>query len=147
MIQSFGATDFVDRNSPAVSQELVALGPFKAVLAAADSAPDQLVLGSVLAAQGGGSFLSTMGLRQGVTLPPGVRGHFAQFIDDFLDSKNEGFTKWVWWDYLENALQSRKLQLLPVRVLGGLSHVQAAWDLLKQGSVSGQRLVITPDLK
>jgi hypothetical protein len=147
MVQSFGATHFVDRHSPAVSQELVALGPFKAVLAAADSAPDQLVLGSVLAAQGGGSFLSTMGLRQGVTLPPGVSGQFAQFIDDYLDSKNEEFTKWVWWNYLENALQSRKLQLLPVRVLGGLSHVQAAWDLLKRGSVSGQRLVITPDLE
>jgi hypothetical protein len=140
MVQSFGATHFVDRKSPAVVQELVLLGPFKTVLAAADSAPDQLVLGSVLAAQGGGSFLSTMGLRQGVTLPPGVRGLFAQYVDDYLDPKNEGFTRWVWWEYLENALQSGRLRLLPVRVLGGLSHVQAAWDLLKEGRVSGQRL-------
>jgi hypothetical protein len=88
-----------------------------------------------------------MGLRQGVTLPPGVSGKFAQFIDDYLDSKNREFTEWLWWDYLENALQSGKLQLLPVRVIGGLSQVQTAWDLLKQGAVSGQRLLITPDLE
>ncbi|EEU33606.1 uncharacterized protein NECHADRAFT_17739, partial [Fusarium vanettenii 77-13-4] len=130
LVQSFGATHFVDRKSPEVSQELVALGPFKAVLAAADSARDQVVIAWILAAQGGGSFLSTMGLRQGVTLPPGVSGHFSQFIDDYLDPKNQEFTKWLWWQYLENALQSRKLKLLPVRVAGGLSQVQAAWDLL-----------------
>ncbi|KAH6870896.1 chaperonin 10-like protein [Thelonectria olida] len=147
LAQSFGAAHFVDRKSPGVSQELVALGPYNAVLAAADSAHDQVVIGSILAAQGGGSFLSTMGLRQGVTLPPGVSGHFSQFIDDYLDPKNGEFTKWLWWQYMENALQSRKLQLLPVRVVGGLSQVQAAWDLLKQGKVSGQRLVITPNLE
>ena len=144
LVQSFGATHFVDRNSPGVSQDLVALGPFRATLAAADSAQDQVVLGLVLAAQGGGSFLTTMGVRQGVSLPSGVSGKFAQFIDDYLDSKNGEFTKWLWWQYLENALQSGNLQLLPVRVVGGLAQVQTAWDLLKRGTVSGQRLLITP---
>jgi NADPH:quinone reductase-like Zn-dependent oxidoreductase len=147
LVQSFGATHFVDRKSPGVSQELITLGPFKATLAAADSAHDQVVLGSVLAAQGGGSFLTTMGLRPGVTLPPGVSGRFSQFIDDYLDSKNREFTQWLWWQYLENALQSGNLQLLPVRVVGGLSQVQTAWDLLKQGAVSGQRLLIMPTLE
>jgi NADPH:quinone reductase-like Zn-dependent oxidoreductase len=144
LVQSLGAAHFVDRKSPTVSQELVALGPFKATLAAADAAQDQVVLGSVLASQGGGSFLSTMGMRPGVTLPQGVTGLFAQYIDDYLDPRNAEFTQWLWWDYLENALQSGKLQLLPVRTVGGLTQVQEAWDLLKQGSVSGQRLVITP---
>jgi NADPH:quinone reductase-like Zn-dependent oxidoreductase len=147
LVQSFGAAHFVDRESPGTLQELIALGPFKAVLAAADSALDQGVIAAILAAHGGGSFLSTMGLRPGVTLPPGVSGHFAQFIDDYLDPKNGEFTKWLWWQYLENALQSEKLKLLPVRVIGGLSQVQAAWDLLKQGKVSGQRLVIVPNLE
>ncbi|WKT54077.1 Polyketide synthase, enoylreductase domain [Fusarium oxysporum f. sp. vasinfectum] len=147
LVQSFGAAHFVDRESPGTLQELVALGPFKAVLAAADTAQDQGVIAAILATHGGGSFLSTMGLRPGVTLPPGVSGHFAQFIDDYLDPKNGEFTKWLWWQYLENTLQSGKLKLLPVRVVGGLSQVQAAWDLLKQGKVSGQRLVIVPNLE
>jgi NADPH:quinone reductase-like Zn-dependent oxidoreductase len=145
LVRSFGAVHFVDRKSPSASQELVAHGPFHAVLAASDSAQDQVVIGNVLAAQGGGSFLSTMGLRQGVTLPPGVSGHFAQFLDDYLDPKNEAFTKWLWWQYLETAIVSGKLIMLPVRVLGGLSKVQTAWDLLHEGKVSGQRLVIVPD--
>ncbi|PNP73417.1 hypothetical protein FNYG_13244 [Fusarium nygamai] len=147
LVQSFGAAHFVDRASPGTLQELIALGPFKAVLAAADTAQDQEVIAAMLAAHGGGSFLSTMGLRPGVTLPPGVSGHFAQFIDDYLDPENREFTKWLWWQYLENALQSEKLKLLPVRVVGGLSQVQVAWDLLKQGKVSGQRLVIVPNLE
>jgi NADPH:quinone reductase-like Zn-dependent oxidoreductase len=145
LVRSFGVRDFVDRKSHTVVEDLTALGPFKAVLAAADSAPDQLVLGSVLAAQGGGSFLSTMGLRQGVTLPPGVIGMFRQYLDDYLDPKNVEFTKWLWWDYLEKALQSKKLEVVPIRTLGGLSKVQEAWDLLMHGAVSGQRLIITPD--
>ncbi|KAH7169751.1 uncharacterized protein B0J16DRAFT_376652 [Fusarium flagelliforme] len=131
LVQSFGAAHFVDRESPGTLQELIALGPFKAVLAAADTAQDQEVVAAMLAAHGGGSFLSTMGLRPGVTLPPG----------------NGEFTKWLWWQYLENALQSEKLKLLPVQVVGGLSQVQAAWNLLKQGKVSGQRLVIVPNLE
>ncbi|CAI6074288.1 unnamed protein product [Clonostachys chloroleuca] len=147
LVQSFGAAHFVDRKSPGVLQELVALGPYKSVLAAADSADDQVVLASILAAQGGGSFLSTMGLRQGVTLPPGVSVRFAQFLDDYMEPKNEEFTKWLWWQYLENALQFGTLKLLPVRVVGGLSQVQTAWDLIKQGKVSGQRLVIVPNLE
>ncbi|EXA30428.1 hypothetical protein FOVG_18197 [Fusarium oxysporum f. sp. pisi HDV247] len=147
LVQSFGAAHFVDRESPGTLQELVALGPFKAVLAAADTAQDQGLIAAMLAAHGGGSFLSTMGLRPDVTLPPGVSGHFAQFIDDYLDPENREFTKWLWWQYLENTLESEKLKLLPVRVVGGLSQVQAAWDLLKQGKVSGQRLVIVPSLE
>jgi NADPH:quinone reductase-like Zn-dependent oxidoreductase len=123
LVRSFGAAHFVDRKSATVEQELIALGPFKAVLAAADAAQDQVVLGSVLAALGGGSFLSTMGLRPGVTLPEGVEGLFAQYVDDYLDPKNKEFTEWLWWDYLETALQSGKLRFVPV---------------------SGERLVITP---
>jgi NADPH:quinone reductase-like Zn-dependent oxidoreductase len=146
LVRSFGATDFVDKQSPNAVQRLIALGPFKAVLAAADAAQDQEVIGAILAAQGGGSFLSTMGLRPGVTLPPGVHGHFAQFLDDYLDPKNKEFTEWLWWDYLENALQSGKLKIVPVRVVGGLSRVQEAWDNLREGKISGQRQLIVPDL-
>lgn len=147
LVQSFGAAQFVDRKSPAVFQEVVAMGPYKAVLAAADTAHDQVVIGSILVAQGGGSFISTMGLRPGVILPSGVRCQFHQFIDDYLDLKNEEFTKWLWWQYLENAVLSKKLVLFPVQVVGGLSGVQAAWDLLKQGKVSGQRLLIAPNVE
>lgn len=146
LVHSLGAKHFIDRNSPTVTQELVTQGPFEAVLAAADTAEDQVVLGNVLAAQGGGSFLSTMGLRPGVALPPGVSGHFAQYLDDYLDPKNDTFTKWLWWEYLETEIQSSRLITLPVRVVGGLDKVQRAWELLHEGKISGQRLIIAPDL-
>lgn len=147
MVRSSGAAYFVDRKAPDASEQLIELGPYKAVLAAADSAEDQVVIGGVLAALGGGSFLSTMGVRPGVILPEGVTGHFAQYLDDYLDPKNEEFTKWLWWDYMEAAFQSGGLEIVPVRELGGLSQVQAAWDLLKHGKVSGQRLVISPNAR
>ncbi len=145
LVRSSGADHFVDRTAKSAAQDLIALGPYKAVLAAADSAEDQLVLGEVLSALGGGSFLSTMGVRPGVKLPDGVTGHFAQYLDDYLDPRNAEFTRWVWWEYMEDALQSGKLRLVPTRELGGLSQLQTAWDLVKEGKVSGERLIISPN--
>jgi NADPH:quinone reductase-like Zn-dependent oxidoreductase len=146
LVKSLGASHFVDRKSSYAAQELLALGPFEAVLAAADSAADQSIIGEVLTGQRGGTFLSTMGVRPGVSLPLGVSGSFAQFLDDYLDPKNEEFTQWVWWDYLEDVLATGDIQPLPVLVLGGLSKVQEAWNSLMEGKVSGQRLVIKPDM-
>jgi NADPH:quinone reductase-like Zn-dependent oxidoreductase len=146
LVKSFGAMHFIDRKSPTVTEELISIGPFEVVLAAADSAQDQVLLGAVLAAHGGGTFLSTMGVRAGVKLPSGVSGFFAQFVDDYLDPKNRAFTQWLWWDFLESELASGGLRLVPVQIIGGLNKVQEAWDLLKEGKVSGQRLAITPNL-
>ncbi|GKT68693.1 hypothetical protein ColTof4_01116 [Colletotrichum tofieldiae] len=146
LVKSCGAAHFLDRRSPTVTQELIDMGPFEAVLAAADAAPDQDVLGAVLAAHGGGTFLSTMGLRAGVKLPPGVNGTFAPFLEAYLDPKKREFTQWVWWEFLESELASGRLQHVPIRILGGLEKVQEAWNLLKEGKVSGQRLAITPGL-
>lgn len=145
LVESLGARYFVDRHAAILSRDLVSLGPYEAVLAAADSAKDQSVIGTVLAAHGGGSFLSTMGVRPGVNLPPGVSGFFAQFLDDYLESDNQEFTQWVWWDYLPTALATGSLKLLPARVIGGLTKLQEAWDILRRGEVSGQRLVILVD--
>ena len=147
VVRSSGAAYFVDRRAQTATQDLIGLWPYKAVLAAADSAEDQVVIGEVLAAHGGGSFLSTMGIRPGVELPEGVTGHFAQYLDDYLDSKNEEFTKWLWWEYIESVLESGRLRLVPVRELGGLSQVQTAWGLLRHGKVSGQRLIISPNME
>ncbi|WQF90193.1 Putative NAD(P)-binding domain superfamily, trans-enoyl reductase [Colletotrichum destructivum] len=146
LVKSCGCAHFVDRKSPTVKQELIDLGPFEAVLAAADAAPDQPVLGAVLAAHGGGTFLSTMGLRAGVELPPGVNGAFTAVMEPYLNPKKREFTEWVWWEFLESELTSMRLQHVPIRILGGLDKVQEAWNLLKEGKVSGQRLAITPSL-
>lgn len=145
LVKSLGASEFVDRTQVSVTDALIALGPFHAVLAAADSARDQDTIGAVLAAQGGGSFLSTMGVRAGVTLPDGVTGVFAQFLDDYLDSANADFVRWVWWDFLEQQLAGDQMRALPTKVLGGLSHAQEAWDLLRQGKTSAERLIIQPN--
>ncbi len=139
------AAHFVDRNSSSVVQDLISLGPFKAVLAAADSAADQPKIGQVLAAQGGGHFLSTMGVRDGVKLPEGVTGFFRQFLDDYLDPKNKEFIEWVWWNYFEAVFADGRIKSVPLEMIGGLSQVQHAWDLLKADSVSGKRLIISPN--
>jgi NADPH:quinone reductase-like Zn-dependent oxidoreductase len=62
LANEFGVSHFVDRTSADVVQDLASLGPYKTVLAASDSTEDQLKIGQVLAAQGGGQFLSTMGV-------------------------------------------------------------------------------------
>ncbi|GIK05517.1 hypothetical protein Aspvir_009630 [Aspergillus viridinutans] len=145
LVRSLGATEFVDRRQASAAEDLIAIGPFHAVLAAADAAKDQEVIGTVLAAQGGGTFLSTMGVREGVKLPDGVRGVFAQFLDDYLDPKNADFTSWVWWEYLEEAVAKDQIQALPTRIMGGLSKTQESWDLLRQGKTSAERLIIHPN--
>ncbi|RFU79414.1 alcohol dehydrogenase [Trichoderma arundinaceum] len=141
----FGVAYFVDRTSADVASAASSLGPFKAVLAAADSAEDQVKIGAILAALGGGSFLSTMGVRAGVKLPDNVTGRFAQYIDDYLDEKNSEFTEWFWWNYLEKALAKKRLASIPLTVIGGLDKAGEAWRILKKGENHGTRLIIKPD--
>lgn len=147
LAERFGVTHFIDRTSEDVVSEASALGPFKAVFAAADDAKDQVKIGAILAALGGGSFLSTMGVRAGVELPAGVTGHFAQYIDDYLDEKNSEFTEWFWWNFMENALAKKQLKSLPLTIIGGLDKTGEAWRILKHGENHGTRLVIKPDHK
>jgi len=45
LVKSFGLANFVDRTAPAVVEDLVALVSFKAMLAAADSAENQVKMG------------------------------------------------------------------------------------------------------
>ncbi|KAJ5620144.1 chaperonin 10-like protein [Penicillium lagena] len=147
LARALGINSFIDRSSPSAVEEATALGPFHAVLAAADSAEDQVKIGAILSAQGGGSFLSTMGVRPGVQLPEGVTGFFRQFIDDYLNPKNHEFTEWVWWNFLEHAFANNSLKSIPLEIQGGLSSVPEAWDLLRRGAVSGKRLIILPQLE
>lgn len=145
VVKELGVTHFLDRTSDNVVSDLIALGSFTAVLAAADDAEDQVKIGQVLAAHGGGEFLSTMGLRDNVKLPDGVTGRFHQFIDDYLDPKNKEFTQWFWWGYLEKVLANKELTSLPLEIYGGLSRVDDAWNALRLHNVSGKRLIIKPE--
>lgn len=101
-------------------------------------------MGKVLAAHGGGEFLSTMGVREGVKLPDGVTGRFHQFMDDYVDPTHSEFTRWFWWNYLEELLADEQLKSVPIESYGGLSRVDDAWDALRLGKVSGKRLIIKP---
>ncbi len=49
---------------------------------------------------------TAVGVRPGVKLPDSITGHFTQYLDDYLDPKNEEFTRRVWWEYMKDALQS-----------------------------------------
>ncbi|KAH8879482.1 GroES-like protein [Thozetella sp. PMI_491] len=147
LTEGLGAIRFVNRDSPTLVTELVSIGPFKAVLAAADSAEDQITIGQVLAAHGGGRFLSTMGLRDGVRLPQGVTGFFRQFLDDYIDPGNSEFTRWVWWDYFEAILSDGRVKSIPLEFGGGLAALPHAWDQLKTGMVGGKRIIISPQVE
>lgn len=145
MVEALGVSYFIDRTLASVVTDLIALGPFNAVLAAADDGEDQVKIGHVLAAQGGGEFLTTAGVRKNVKLPEGTTGRFHQFLDDYLDPKNKEFTQWFWWDYLEKLLANRMLRSVPLEIYGGLSRVGDAWDTLRFSNVSGKRLIINPE--
>jgi hypothetical protein len=142
-----GAAEVVDYHSPDILQDLVALGPYEAVLGANDSADSQVVIGKVLEAQGGGRFNTTMGVRPGVVLPQGVEGFFVQYMDDYLNPENKEFAKWVFWEYLEEGLKNGSLKLAPVEVVGGLEKVQESLDRMRLGDVKGKRLVIAQHLQ
>lgn len=77
-------------------------------------------MGQILEAQGGGSFLSTMGVRAGIILPDNVKGFFVQYMDDYFKSENEEFVTWVFWEYLEDGLANGSLKLADIEILGGL---------------------------
>ena len=144
LAESLDITYFVDRESPTVTDELVALGPFRAVLSAADSPEDRTTLANVLAAQGGGEIIAIAGSYPGLTFPEGVKAVSGPFVADLVDQKNKEFTEWLCWDYLEKVVSDNKLRSLPLDVMGGLSQVKRAWDQLREGKVSGKRLIITP---
>ena len=69
LVISVGVTQFADRASASVVQDLVSKGPFNAVPAAGDSAENQVKIGDIKAAHGGGHFLSSVDVCDGVTLP------------------------------------------------------------------------------
>jgi NADPH:quinone reductase-like Zn-dependent oxidoreductase len=146
LAKSLGVSLFVDRASETVTEDLISLGPFKAILAASESGEDQVKIGSILTAHGGGHFVTTMGVRREVNLPKGVTASFHQFLDDFLDPANSEFTEWFWWNYLEDSFVQNQLKSLPVEVYGGLSSTKRAWDVLREGKISGKRMIIRPDV-
>ncbi|KAH9204070.1 chaperonin 10-like protein [Leptodontidium sp. 2 PMI_412] len=141
-----GATAIYDYRSPDILESLQSMGPYKAIFAATDSATDQMVIGSVLKAQGGGRFLTSMGLRPGVVLPPGVDAFFVQYMDDYFKPENVLFTKWVFGEYLEGGLKSGTMKLGKVDIVGGIGNLQKALDELESGRVKAEKLVINPHL-
>jgi hypothetical protein len=147
LVQRAGAKEALDYHSPTIFEDLLALGPYKAVFGASESAADQVIMGKLLAAQGGGTFLSTMGVRSGVVLPNGVKGFFVQYMDDYLKPENAEFVKWVFWNYLEGGLVTGSLKLGEVEVIGGLGKLAEGLRRLEAREVWGKKLVIQPNVE
>jgi NADPH:quinone reductase-like Zn-dependent oxidoreductase len=147
---SFGATETHDRHDTSLKEKLTKAGPYEAVLAAADSAEDQTLMASVLAAQGGGSILSTMGARPGAVVPPGVEVKFGQFIDSYLgdDAATKERREKFFWGFLENDVLGEGrlgIQLVDTTVVGGLGKAEEGLERLRGGHGAG-RLVIRNDI-
>ena len=128
-------------------EDLLALGPYKAVFGASESAANQVVIRNLLAAHGGGSFLTTMGVRSGVVLPDDVKEYFVQYMDDYFKPENTEYVKWVFWEYLEEGLVCGSLELGEVEVIGGLGKLAEGLGRLQAGEVKGKKLVIQPNLE
>jgi hypothetical protein len=88
-----------------------------------------------------------MGVRPGVVLPEGVTGFFVQYMDDYFKPENKEFVKWVFWEYLEEGLVGRTLELDDVEVIGGLGKLAEGLGRLEAGEVRGRKLVVKPNLE
>ncbi|KAH7370107.1 chaperonin 10-like protein [Rhexocercosporidium sp. MPI-PUGE-AT-0058] len=145
---SLGASTVHAYNSLTIFQDLLALGPYKAIFSAQDTAADQVIIAKLLAAQGGGSFISTMGPRPtSIPLPDNVRVEFVQYMDDYFKEENEEFKRWVFGDYIERGLENQTLKLGEVQDIGGLGSVGEGLDMLERGVVRGKKLVFRPHLE
>jgi hypothetical protein len=133
-----------DYHSPTIVTDLLSSGPYTAVFSGTDTVRDQEVIGQILAAQGGGEFLATMGLRPGAKLPEGVKALFAQYLDDYLKKENREFMRWMFGEFLEEGFRDGRLRLGRTEVVGGLGAVHGALERLRGGGVSGVKLVIMP---
>ena len=71
--KSAGSTEVLNYHSPTIFSSLLSLGPHKAIFAASESIADQIIISKLLAAKGGGTFLSIMGVGPGVVLPERVQ--------------------------------------------------------------------------
>ncbi|RDB31039.1 Dehydrogenase azaJ [Hypsizygus marmoreus] len=141
-LQSLGASAVIDYTLPSTTllSTLQSHGPYYRTFSAAS----QVVLGDLVSAQGGGSFLATMGVRPGVVLPPAVEGFFAQYLDDFLKPVHGEFTRWFYWEWLETAIRTGSLRLARVEVLpGGLEAIESGLRKLEKG-VSSLKLIVDP---
>ncbi|KAG4413771.1 hypothetical protein IFR04_013082 [Cadophora malorum] len=145
---SIGASAVHPYKSPTLLSDLLAHGPYHAIFAASDDAPSQLLIAQLLASQGGGSFISTMGPRpqpNGVSWPKNVTVEFVQYMDDYLKPENEEFKEWVFGEYIEQGLREGMVKLGEVEVVGGLGSVKGALERLEGGGVRGVKLVVGVD--
>ncbi|PVH76474.1 GroES-like protein [Cadophora sp. DSE1049] len=149
ILLDIGAATVHPYASQTLLDDLLTLGPFKAIFAASDDASSQLLMAKLLSAQGGGSFISTMGPRAqsaGVEWPERVSVEFVQYMDDYFEEMNKEFRDWVFDEYIERGLREGTLKLGEVEVVeGGLGGVGAALGRLEGGGVRGRKLVVSVD--
>jgi NAD(P)-dependent dehydrogenase (short-subunit alcohol dehydrogenase family) len=145
-LKSAGAAEVFDYHSSNILSDLISLGPYRAIFAAAESATDQVIIGKILEVQGGGKFLSTMGARPGVVLPTGVEAFFVQYMDDYFKPELEEFKNWFFEEWQEQSLINKSIQLGNVEILGNLNSLQEGLSRLEAGDVrSSIKLVIRPN--
>ncbi|KAF8852282.1 hypothetical protein BDZ45DRAFT_807605 [Acephala macrosclerotiorum] len=106
ILKELGAVEVLDYHLPAsmLSANLRYHGPYKAIFDAIGSS-SQSLFGDLLAAQGGGAFITTMPINPSVILPEGVEGKFVQYADNYLKPENEEYVKWIFQTYLEEGFR------------------------------------------
>jgi hypothetical protein len=97
LVKAAGAAKIFDRVSQTIYEDLRSHGPYKVILGVSESAANQAIIVKLLESQGGGRFLTTMGVKLGDVLPKGVEAFSIQYKDYCFKPRvpiSEGYRHW-----------------------------------------------------
>ncbi|ATY65957.1 Alcohol dehydrogenase [Cordyceps militaris] len=148
LVRRRNPTHVVDHNQAPedVVQALRSYGPYDGILEATGSEAGTALMGRLLGASGGGLFFSTSPSPNDDALPAGVAKRWSSYSEDLVSDPARGALRdWFVGEYLPRGVQTGAVWPNPAsRVPGGLSGLQDALDRLREGKVSGVKLVVYP---
>lgn len=145
-VERLGAAKIIDHTNDAdeVAKELIAAGPYKAIVDMISSPDTMSITGKVVEAQGGGKLYVMQPAMGDSVLPRGVDWVFEPWSDCLYEEKNRELMKWVVDEYIPHGIDRGIITPVPIeKIKGGLAGVDEALGRL-QGGVSGVKLVADP---
>ncbi|KAF2488199.1 chaperonin 10-like protein [Neohortaea acidophila] len=136
----------IDHTQPhaEIVSEIASNGPYKCIFDAIGLPPVTSIMVEYLKGIGGCHYLAFIPPLPGtIPIPANITREFDSF--GWTLEKNADFKKWFYEELLPRGLASGVIKPTPTRWLeGGLGGVQEALDLMGDGKVSGQKLVLNP---
>ncbi|KAJ9612970.1 hypothetical protein H2200_002911 [Cladophialophora chaetospira] len=147
-VSKLGELHVIDHTQPhgTLVEALASRGPYDLIADMISLPPTTAINAAVMAAQGGGTFFSTLPAFGPETLPEGVKRVFASWPDIIADEDKSDVEEWVYRTYFPQCLANGRLLPYPIRRIdGGLGQgINDALEMLHSGKVSGVKLVADP---